>query len=707
AEVARARAARAGDARTKLFAWWAIADASPAGRVTLPSFPFEEQPTDRADDAQQLAARRLRHGADLDLDRWDAAAATVALPARLAWWGARAERKAAPHPHRVLAALVALADARGLPRPTVGRAMAAGAALAAAQGAPDALERLETAREQAAAPVRRATASGPLEAAARSCSWLRPRPRAGASSPDQVIDLQALVRALSERNQLSALLDRTLDVLLLWTQAERGLLLMPGADDELRVEAARNVGREELAPEQLEVSTSLARQARVRGEPVVAVDAMAELPHQSVHALRLRSVLALPLLARGDVVGVAYLDDRARRGAFGEREVQRAQAIAPVAALAILDARTQARLAAAVDRAEGAQRQLEDALARKQSALDLAERELAAVVRGTSSRPQFEGIIGESDVMQDMLRMVDRVASSDVPVLLRGASGSGKELVARALHRCSPRADHAFVGEHCGALPESLLASTLFGHVKGAFTGAHRPRIGLFEAAHRGTLFLDEIGEMSLGMQTKLLRVLEERRVRPVGANDARDVDVRIVGATHRDLEAMVADGSFREDLYYRLNVITIRIPALRDRAGDIPLLVAHLVAKHAAGRSVRVSEAAMARLMAFPWPGNVRQLENEVRRALLLADDHIEITHLSLPAASDHPTTGRHGPASPRDGRGLTLRTQLDRLESKLVREALAETEGNQTRAAKLLGVSRYGLHKMIRRLEIEVPSR
>jgi transcriptional regulator with PAS, ATPase and Fis domain len=294
--------------------------------------------------------------------------------------------------------------------------------------------------------------------------------------------------------------------------------------------------------------------------------------------------------------------------------------------------------------------------------------------------------------MAKLLRLTDRIAGSDVPVLLLGESGSGKELIARALHRGSSRRANAFVGENCGALPETLLESTLFGHTKGAFTGAHRPRVGLFEAADEGTLLLDEIGEMSLGMQTKLLRVLEDSIVRPVGSTRSRKVDVRVIAATHRDLQKMVAEGSFREDLYYRLNVISLRIPPLRERPGDIPLLVEHLLRKHAPGRRVRVTDAAHARLQRAAWPGNVRQLENEVRRALLLADDTIEVAHLSVGADTD----------TARRELGLNVRACIDHLEVELVTEALKRTGGNQTRAAKLLGVSRYGLHKMMKRLGI-----
>ncbi|MCC6558454.1 MAG: sigma 54-interacting transcriptional regulator, partial [Polyangiaceae bacterium] len=248
--------------------------------------------------------------------------------------------------------------------------------------------------------------------------------------------------------------------------------------------------------------------------------------------------------------------------------------------------------------------------------------------------------------------------------------------------------------ENCGAIPEGLLESALFGHVRGAFTGADRPRAGLFEVADRGTLFLDEIGEMTLPMQTKLLRVLEDGVLRPVGSERARKVDVRVIAATHRDLDAMVRAHTFREDLSYRLNIITIRVPPLRERAGDVPLIVRHLIKKHG-GAEVRVTRAAMDRLTAFAWPGNIRQLENEVRRAIVLSDGTIDLEHLS-------PEIVRSGAAPPRD-LGLNVRARIDALETDLVREALERTRGNQTQAAKLLGLSRFGLQKMIKRLGIE----
>ncbi len=716
AERAIVRARECGDPRAEAYAHWAIADVAPPGstlgrdaatRAAALVGPAE-------DDAIQAAARLLRHAPEaldearrrrLDDACRHAAPRPAGAHARVSWWSARAEERERggldPTDHddvrRVIAELCALADTEA-PIDSVGRAMHVGRLLAAALGDTDASARLEARRARAAERVITGTRRHLADARER-CLWIRRHEDARGLEPAHAIDLRQLVLALSERSSLRRLLDRVLDVLIMWTGAERGLLLLQARDATLVPHAARNLGRADLQREQVVLSTSLAERALSTGEPVIAIDAMEELAssYESVHALKLRSVLVLPLSAHGEVLGVVYLDDRLRRGAFGDQQLAWAQAVAPVAALAIADARRQLELERAVKRAEHASFKLEEALAHKETALALAERELER--QGHAERPhgRHPDIIGASEPMAQLLRLTERVAQSDVPVLLLGESGSGKELVARAMHRESPRRDRPFVSENCGALPETLLESALFGHVKGAFTGAHRTRVGLFEAADEGSLFLDEIGEMSLGMQTKLLRVLEDGMVRPVGSTRSRKVDVRVIAATHRDLDAMVAAGTFREDLFYRLNVISLLVPPLRERRSDIPLLVEHLLAKHGADRGVRATDGALRVLSQFDWPGNVRQLENEVRRALLLADDVIDVHHLSIVATAP--------PEEPDES--LDVRTRIDRLECDLVGRAMELTGGNQTRAAKLLGVSRYGLHKMMKRLGIEPGAR
>jgi transcriptional regulator with PAS, ATPase and Fis domain len=277
-------------------------------------------------------------------------------------------------------------------------------------------------------------------------------------------------------------------------------------------------------------------------------------------------------------------------------------------------------------------------------------------------------------------------------VLIRGESGTGKELIAKAIHAASTRAAQPFISENCGAIPEPLLESALFGHVKGAFTGADRRRIGLFEAADGGTLLLDEIGEMTPTMQARLLRVLQDGEVRPLGAERSVRVDVRVLSATHRDLERMVADGTFREDLFYRLAVVSLAIPPLRERSDDVLPLVRYFIHKHAPDRNPRVDRRALDRLLAQSWPGNVRQLENEVRRALVLGGDVLREEHFGV-------TRVREGSALPSE---LHLRARVDELERRLIGRAMEISKGNQTRAAELLGVSRFGLQKMLKRLAV-----
>jgi transcriptional regulator with GAF, ATPase, and Fis domain len=596
----------------------------------------------------------------------------------------------------VLAELVALLDVAA-PLGSRGPALAAGARLAAELGDGDVARRLETARRIAADALREGC---PPEhrAALVNVPWSRSTgaPDGVASSalgPLQVEQLDAIVRSLASRDRLKPLLEQVLDTMVLWTGVERGLLLLRAPDGGLVPRVARNLARRDLRGEQLSLSMGLAKRAMEERETVVATDAYAQVGdlHASVHALRLRSVLAVPLVARGDVLGVVYLDDRVRRGAFGAAELGWVRLVASQAALAIADARDQALLRRAVRRAERANTRLAGELGMREAELFVMRAELA---QGGDTRFRYDEIAGRSEPMRAMLRLVDRVTASDVPVLLSGESGTGKELVARAIHANGGRSSRPFVSENCGSVPETLLESTLFGHVRGAFTGASSTRAGLFDVADGGTLLLDEIGEMPLSMQTKLLRVLQNGEVRPVGGERAHTVDVRILGATHRDLEAMVAAGTFREDLFYRLNVVSIRVPALRERALDIPLLVTHFVEKHAEGRKVKVTRAAMERLVAFPWPGNVRQLENEIRRAFVLADDRIDVAELSDEVA-------RGGPSAARNA-GVGLKARVDALEAQLVKDALERTKGNQTRAAETLGISRFGLQKMMRRLGI-----
>jgi two-component system response regulator PilR (NtrC family) len=309
-------------------------------------------------------------------------------------------------------------------------------------------------------------------------------------------------------------------------------------------------------------------------------------------------------------------------------------------------------------------------------------------------------LIGNSAAMQRVYGLIGRVADTRTHVLVTGESGTGKELVARAIHESSDRREHPFVAVNCGAIPENLLESELFGHVKGAFTGAVQNKAGLFEVAEAGTLFLDEVGELPQTLQVKLLRAIQDKKIRRVGGTSDRDVDVRIVSATNRCLEDEVAAGRFREDLYYRLNVIQIAVPALRERMDDLPLLVHHFLERYAAelGKPVQgFAEAAMQKLLAYRFPGNVRELENVVERAVALSRDPV-IGVDALPPAVVSPARGSAPPLIPASG--VQIDEVVNDFERRILLEALGRTGGVKKRAAQLLGISfrsfRYRLEKL-----------
>jgi two-component system, NtrC family, response regulator PilR len=333
--------------------------------------------------------------------------------------------------------------------------------------------------------------------------------------------------------------------------------------------------------------------------------------------------------------------------------------------------------------------------------------------RDAATRNSLDNIIGASPAMEKLKQTIRTVATTSSTVLIHGESGTGKELVARAVHICSPRATEAFVSVNCGAFPETLLESELFGYVKGAFTGANQNKRGLFEMADRGTLFLDEIGEMTMTMQVKLLRALQERTVRPVGGTSEIEIDVRVVAATNRDLDRQVAEGTFREDLYYRLNVIPVRVPGLRERKEDIPLLANHFLKRYAAaaGKSItHVQPRSLDALCDYDWPGNVRQLENTIERAVAL--ETAEELRVELPAerfkakaAAAAAGAGSPGsfvsPGTPLPD-GLNMEKYVAEIERSLLQSALEQSHGVQTKAADVLGISYRSFRHLMKKYEL-----
>jgi two-component system response regulator AtoC len=320
---------------------------------------------------------------------------------------------------------------------------------------------------------------------------------------------------------------------------------------------------------------------------------------------------------------------------------------------------------------------------------------------------ELHGIVGSSSKIQDVLRMVARLKDTRTPVLITGESGTGKELVARAIHYRGSYAKRPFVAVDCGSLVPTLIESELFGYEKGAFTGAMRSKEGLFQAANGGTILLDEVGELSMEMQAKLLRVLQEKEVRPVGSNQRVKVDVRVIAATNRDLEAAYKEEKFRKDLYFRLNVVTLHLPALRERKSDIAALVHYFLDKLASGRQIMVSSAAMKAMLQYDWPGNVRELENCIERAIALGDhDSIELQDLPPAVRVDFPpvleTSVVEEPALHQTGKPAGSATDLEELERATIERVFVQVQGDKSRARKMLGISRATLYRKLKRYKI-----
>jgi len=322
-----------------------------------------------------------------------------------------------------------------------------------------------------------------------------------------------------------------------------------------------------------------------------------------------------------------------------------------------------------------------------------------------SADMELNGIVGSSMKIQDVLRMVARLKDTRTPVLITGESGTGKELVARAIHYRGSYAKRPFVAVDCGSLVPTLIESELFGYEKGAFTGANKSKEGLFQSAGGGTIFLDEIGELSLEMQAKLLRVLQEKEVRPVGSNQKIKVDVRVIAATNRDLETAYKEGKFRKDLYFRLNVVTLHLPPLRERKSDVPVLMHYFLDKLAPGENFTISDAAMKLMLQYDWPGNVRELENCVERAVALGDGKtIDLQDLP-PALNADPTVdlhGENGHTQALPAREASADSDLEQLERATIQRVFDQVRGDKALARKMLGISRATLYRKLKRYNI-----
>ncbi|HEY2747336.1 MAG TPA: sigma 54-interacting transcriptional regulator, partial [Polyangia bacterium] len=525
------------------------------------------------------------------------------------------------------------------------------------------------------------------------------------AQPEPLRRLLSINKRLNSEQRLPVLLDLILDTVLDLTSAERGFILLTDGAGAWRVEAARNIAEAELAKNAAAgaFSRSIAERAAREGVPIVTLDASGDERFEaalSVSDMKLRSVLAVPLAVKGRTVGCVYADHRLRAGAFGDAEVALVCDLAEQAAIAVENARLLGDFSRAQKEIDALNRSLQQEVAKQAVELGELHKEVRSSRVALSVRYNYDNLVGRTPRMLELFRLLDRVTDTALPVVIYGESGTGKELVARAIHHNGPRRGKAFVSESCAAIPETLLEAALFGHVRGAFTGADAERRGLFEVADGGTLFLDEVGEMPAAMQVKLLRVLQEGELRRVGAERTIRVDVRVLVASNRDLGRLVEEGKFREDLFYRLNVVRVALPPLRERRDDIALLVEHFLRKFAEENKRpprRIARAALHKLVGYRWPGNVRELENEIVRAASLGGDVIAVEDLSPQVAAGEPEAALESPDD------LGLKQRVERLERTLLREALHRAAGNQTQAARLLGLSRFGLQKKLRRYAID----
>ncbi len=513
----------------------------------------------------------------------------------------------------------------------------------------------------------------------------------------RVIEInRALVSERNPKKLLTLILDAAIDL----TSAERGFLILKGDQGLGQVEVARNLDKEAVKSPEFKISHTIAERAMKSGE-VVLTDSAQDDPDfgkfSSVAGMQLRSILCVPLELRGETVGCVYIDHRFRTGSFTEADKRLVEVFADQAAAAVENARLHAENEAQRLRLVDLNRRLEERVQEQEIELQDAREKLAAQPPAAASKYDYSGMIGTAPAMREVFRLMDIVTDTDYPVLILGESGTGKELVAKSIVRHGRRGAKPFLSENCAALAESLLESEMFGYVKGAFTGANETRAGLFERANGGTLFLDEIGEMTEPLQRKLLRVLQEGEFRKVGATTPTKVDVRIIAATNADLATMVQKGTFREDLYYRLKVMTIRLPALRERRDDVPALVDSTLDRIAAETGEprrRVTPQAMKLLVAYAWPGNVRELENELRRMAALATDGTIESHLVQPLFEQRA-------ARANDDSVLRGRT-LDELEKAAIIEALERCGGKRIDAAKLLGLPRRTFYNRLRKYGI-----
>lgn len=514
-------------------------------------------------------------------------------------------------------------------------------------------------------------------------------------------------RRLLMQYNVDILLEEILDAAITITDAERGFIIL-SETQELDIRAARNMDQESLSKDEEKISLTIAGDVMKSGKSEVIFDAQQEdrfSEARSVHALSLRSVLCVPLKSGPRTVGLVYLDNRFREGVFFEEHIPQIETLADQASLALEHARLHRENREKIQELTDSKKIIEKLNARLERDLNDTAADLEAVRESMKReheelalRYSYENIIGKSSKIKSVLKLLDRVIDSNINVYVFGESGTGKELIAQSIHYNSPRKNKPFITENCAALAENLLESELFGHVRGAFTGADRNKIGLFQMAHGGTLFLDEVGDMSLTMQAKLLRVLQEGEVRQVGGKDYRKVDVRVVSASNRDLKKMVERGEFRQDLYFRLNVLRLDLPSLRERGQDVVLLTEHFlerISEKEGKKTPKISKGTLKIFLDYAWPGNIRELQNELHRLLMMGGDPLTPDMVSPQIIEAIQKT-----------RGVDFKGGLEALvnevEKKAILEAMEKYRSNKVKVAQALKIGRRTLYAKLEAFEI-----
>lgn len=523
---------------------------------------------------------------------------------------------------------------------------------------------------------------------------------------NRLVKLQETSNALNSELQLNKLLALIIDSAIELTRAARGFVIIFNREGKMEIPVARNFDREFIHKPDFKISKSIAEEVGISGRAVLTANASDDdrfSASMSVMKLNLCSILCVPVQSPERMLGVIYLDNPFQEGVFSRDDLAILSTFADQSAVALKNSLLIEEL--------GESKKIIEEAHEAAAAAPVMPPPVEADPDNVRSRDEFvhdySRIIGNSPRMMEIFDVLDKVIGSDVPVLIQGESGTGKELIARAIHENSTRSKRAFVSENCAAIASTLLESELFGHTKGAFTGATADKSGLFELADGGTMFLDEIGETSLDMQKKLLRVLQEGEFRPVGGGSPTKVDFRLISASNRDLRQMIEKREFREDLFYRINVINVVMPALRDRREDIPVLVEHFLTKFAGEDKERltVSPQAMAYMVNYDWPGNVRELENEIQRCVALTDGEIQPEILSesffpkqAAKADDVAGLGDHTLKE-------IVKAETEKVERRVILEALKQAGWKKNATAKILGISRPTLDAKIDAYDLKKP--